>query len=114
MKKINSFFKTSYETFGYFVSDMQLDLQKKNKVYSKLEMNNQQLLKKYPNVNKILESTNPNNLNSKECLALIEILKNLLNQKYIELEEMFFKGQYEMLYTLNRMNYFDKDIDKKS
>lgn len=46
MKKINSFFKTSYETFGYFVSDMQLDLQKKNKVYSKLEMNNQQLLKK--------------------------------------------------------------------
>ena len=43
---MNSFFKTSYETFGYFVSDMQLDLQKKNKVYSKLEMNNQQLLKK--------------------------------------------------------------------
>ena len=114
VKKINSFFKTSYETFGYFVSDMQLDLQKKNKVYSKLEMNNQQLLKKYPNVNKILESTNPNNLNSKECLALIEILKNLLNQKYIELEEMFFKGQYEMLYTLNRMDYFDKDIDNKS
>ena len=106
MKKINSFFKTSYETFGYFVSDMQLDLQKKNKVYSKLEMNNQQLLKKYPNVNKILESSNPNNLNSKECLALIEILKNLLNQK--------FKGQYEMLYTLNRMNYLDKDIDNKS
>ncbi|UKI57335.1 MAG: hypothetical protein L6V81_08315 [Clostridium sp.] len=96
---------------------MQLDLQKeKNKVYSKLEMNNQQLLKKYPNVNKILESTNPNNLNSKECLALIEILKKIfLNQKkYIELEEMFFKGQYEMLYTLNRMNYFDKDIDNKS
>ena len=74
----------------------------------------QLLLKKYPNVNKILESTNPNNLNSKECLALIEILKNLLNQKYIELEEMFFKGQYEMLYTLNRMDYFDKDIDNKS
>ena len=62
----------------------------------------------------LLESTNPNNLNSKECLALIEILKNLLNQKYIELEEMFFKGQYEMLYTLNRMDYFDKDIDNKS
>ena len=34
--------------------------------------------------------------------------------KYIELEEMFFKGQYEMLYTLNRMDYFDKDIDNKS
>ncbi len=114
MKKMKSFFKTSYETFGYFVSDMQLDLQKKNKVYSKLEMTNQQLLKKYPNVNKIIESTNPNNLNSKECLALIEILKNHLTQKYIELEEMFFKGQYEMLYTLNRMNYFDKDIDNKS
>lgn len=31
MKKMNSFFKTSYETFGYFVSDMQLDLQKKIK-----------------------------------------------------------------------------------
>jgi len=46
--------------------------------------------------------------------TLIEILKNLLNQKYIELEEMFFKGQYEMLYTLNRMDYFDKDIDNKS
>ena len=50
MKKMNSFFRMSYETFGYFVSDMQLDLQKKNKVYSKLEMNNQQLLKKYPNI----------------------------------------------------------------
>lgn len=104
-----SYFETCNEHFGYFISNMQLELQKNNKVYLELEQENQRLFREYTNVNKLFESTNPSKLNNDECLALITILNNLLSQKYIEFEEMFFRGQKEMLYTISRMNYFNTD-----
>lgn len=111
-----SYFETCNEYFGYFVSSIQLELKKNNKMYIELEKENKKLFKKYPNVNKLFESINPNELNSKECLALVNILENLLSQKYMELEAMFFKGQKEILYTINRMDSFDanKDTNKES
>jgi hypothetical protein len=107
----NSYFEICNEHFGYFISNMQLNLQKNNKNYLELEKEIQKLFSEYPNVNKMFESTNPCKLNNDECLALISVLTKLLSQKYIELEEMFFKGQKEMLYSINRMNYFDTNED---
>ena len=63
-----------YATFWKFKGDEAIIMGSKGSKKSKtIALRWMKLLKKYPNVNKILESTNPNNLNSKECLALIEI-----------------------------------------
>lgn len=112
MKKKSSYFDMCYETFGYFISNMQLELEKYNKEYKILIDNNNKMRSEYLNVNKIFENSNPKKLNEEECSILIKILENELRIKYIEFEEIFFKGQKEMLYTLLRTDLLNnKDTD---
>ena len=106
MYKINETFLENYcdESFAEFVSDFQVTLGKKNRNYKELNKQKSQLLAKYPNVRKVVESDVCCNLSAKEATALSDYLNLMDSCSTIEQREIFLSGMKEAYYLFRKLN----------
>lgn len=99
-----SFFENCSMEFHSFVSNLSLELRKKNKDYQRVDLENRMLLKEYPKIAYILEEKEINGLNKEECNAMAKYLDNTLFLKLKEYEEVFLKGYQEAYFYFTRCN----------
>lgn len=100
---IDTLYKRSYESFDEMINEALLDAEKNDKTYRKLYNINKKLRHKYPKVFQVFETENPQKLNSQEIDALITIINNETEMKYIMFEKMFMLGNKEAYYYFKRM-----------
>lgn len=107
-----SFFENCSTDFHFMISNISLELRKKDKDYKKVEFENRMILNDYPNINNLLEEKEINGLNKKECVALVNYLDNTLYLKNKEFVEIFLKGYKEAYFYFTRCNLLKDEIDK--
>lgn len=107
-----SFFENCSTDFHFMISNISLELRKKDKDYKKVEFENRMILNDYPNINNLLEEKEINGLNKKECDALVNYLDNTLYLKNKEFVEIFLKGYKEAYFYFTRCNLLKDEIDK--
>jgi len=107
-----SFFENCSTDFHFMISNISLELSKKDKDYKKVEFENRMILNDYPNINNLLEEKEINGLNKKECVALVNYLDNTLYLKNKEFVEIFLKGYKEAYFYFTRCNLLKDEIDK--
>ena len=107
-----SFFENCSTDFHFMISNISLELRKKDKDYKKVEFENRMNLNDYPNINNLLEEKEINGLNKKECVALVNYLDNTLYLKNKEFVEIFLKGYKEAYFYFTRCNLLKDEIDK--
>jgi len=108
-----SFFENCSTEFHSFISNISLELRKKDSNYQKIDLENRIILKKYPKIGNILEEKEIDGLNKEECNAMAEYLDNTLFLKYKELEEIFLRGFREACFYLKRCNLLKEDNENK-
>lgn len=107
-----SFFENCSTDFHFMISNISLELRKKDKDYKKVEFENRMILNDYPNINNLFEEKEINGLNKKECVALVNYLDNTLYLKNKEFVEIFLKGYKEAYFYFTRCNLLKDEIDK--
>lgn len=107
-----SFFENCSTDFHFMISNISLELRKKDKDYKKVEFENRMILNDYPNINNLLEEKEINGLNKKESVALVNYLDNTLYLKNKEFVEIFLKGYKEAYFYFTRCNLLKDEIDK--
>lgn len=99
-----SFFENCSMEFHSLISNISLELRKKDKDYQRVDLENRMLLKDYPKISYILEEKEINGLNKDECNAMARYLDNALFLKSKEFEEVFLKGYQEAYFYFTRCN----------
>lgn len=107
-----SFFENCSTDFHFMISNISLELRKKDKDYQKVELENRIILNEYPNINNLLEEREIDCLNKKECDAMVRYLDNTLFLKNKEFVEIFLKGYKEAYFYFTRCNLLKDEIDK--
>lgn len=107
-----SFFENCSTDFHFMISNISLELRKKDKDYQKIELENRMILNEYPNINDLLEEREIDGLNKKECDALVNYLNNTLYLKNKEFVEIFLKGYKEAYFYFTRCNLLKDGIDR--
>lgn len=100
---IDTLYKRSYDSFDEMINEALLDAEKNDKTYRKLYNINKKLRHKYPRIAQVLETENPQKLNSQEIDSLMTIINNEIEMKYIMFEKMFMLGNKEAYYYFKRM-----------
>lgn len=111
-KMLDTLYDRSIEELEDMINDVLLDSERNDIEYKKLNNNNKILKNKYPKLNDIYEGLNPQELNKEEIDALIKMLDNELNMKYMIYEKIFILGNKEAYYYFKRMGII-KEEDKK-
>lgn len=101
--KLETLYKRSIDAFDDLINDTLLDLEKNHKRYRRLNKINKKIIHRYPRVNKVFETENPQKLNAKEIDSMMTIINNEIEMKYIMYEKMFMLGFKEAYYYFNRM-----------
>lgn len=91
------------KSFGEFVSDIEIDLENRNKDFKKMHDEISEIMNKYPKLRSVYEDEEANDLSKKECNALIQIWNNKIKLKYLVYEEMFYRGNVEAYYYLKKI-----------
>ena len=107
-----SFFENCSTDFHFMISNISLELRKKDKDYQKIELENRMILNDFPNINNLLEEKEIDGLNKKECDALVRYLDNTLYLKNKEFVEIFLKGYKEAYFYFTRCNLLKDGINK--
>ncbi len=102
-EQMNTLFVRSSVEFEEMISDVQLLLYQSNKRYKKISDKIKKLKHSNSKVFEIFENENPKFLNKKDINALITILNNEVELKYMELKEMFMLGNKEAYYYFKRI-----------
>ena len=111
-KSLDTLYKRSFDAFDEMINDVLIDSQKNDQEYKRLNDINKNLRRKYQKLMMIYESENPQKLNQNEIDALITILNNEVQMRYIIYEKMFILGNKEAYYYFKRMGII-KEEDKK-
>ena len=109
-----SFFENCSTEFHSFISNISLELCKKDSDYKNIDLENRLILKKYPNINNIFEEKEIDGLNKEECNAMAEYLDNILLLRYKEFEEIFFKGYREAYFYFKKCDLLKDNNDKNN
>lgn len=107
--ELDTLYKRSYDAFYEMINEVLLDAEKNDKVYRKLYNINKKLRHKYPRIAQVLETKNPQKLNSQEIDSLMTIIDNEIQMKYIMFEKMFMLGNKEAYYYFERMGIIKKE-----
>ena len=107
-----SFFENCSTDFHFMISNISLELRKKDKDYQKIELENRMILNDFPNINNLLDEKEIDGLNKKECDALVRYLDNTLFLKNKEFVEIFLNGYKEAYFYFTRCNLLKDGINK--
>ena len=96
---IESYFEDS---FCEFVSDIFVNLQKKNKNYRNIIDEKEKLLNQYPNLRKLLEDYQSMELSKEEVSALSQILSLIDDKRILQEKELFLMGIREAYFIFKK------------
>ena len=103
------------DSFMPFLGTATKILEIKNPVYRELYAKYNKIIKEYPNVCKILEtSEKAETLNEVETRKLVEALELYYDITYIEKKDVFFQGMREQYFIFANMNVLKKGTDKET
>lgn len=105
MKAFDKTFCETYckETFDEFLSDSIVELSKTNKEYQELLERKHNILDECPKLVKILEDTEPIELNADETRYVRDFEIALIDLATFESKEMFIKGMQEAYYLFKKL-----------
>ena len=97
------FIETYFEDyFGEFISDIFVNLKKKNAEYKNIIAEKEKLLNQFPNLRKLIEDDKSMALSEEEVSALSKVLCLLDDKKIIQEKELFLRGIQEAYYFFKR------------
>ncbi len=103
------------DSFMPFLGTATKILEIKNPVYRELYAKYNKIIKEYPKVCKILEtSEKAETLNEVETRKLVEALELYYDITYIEKKDVFFQGMREQYFIFANMNVLKKGTDKET
>ena len=103
------------DSFMPFLGTATKILEIKNPVYRELYEKYNKIIKEYPKVCKILEtSEKAETLNEVETRKLVEALELYYDITYIEKKDVFFQGMREQYFIFANMNVLKKGTDKET
>ncbi len=97
------FIETYFEDyFGEFISDIFVNLQKKNSRYKNITSEKEKILNEFPKLRKLIEDDECMALSEEEVSALSKVLCLLDDKKMIQEKELFLRGIREAYYFFKR------------
>ena len=97
------FIETYFEDyFGEFISDIFVNLKKKNKEYKNIIAEKEKLLNQYPNLRKLIEDDESMALSEEEVSALSKVLCLFDDKRIIQEKELFLRGIREAYFFFKK------------
>lgn len=106
MDSFNETFFTDFckDSFEEFISEVYVELSKKDSKYKKLMKKRADITQEYINVRRILERDECNALTQKEATALRDYISFADDCRTIEEKTIFLRGMREAYYLFQKMN----------
>lgn len=97
------FYSIINDAFDEYIGHVQYELQLNNLQYKNAMTSINDIIKKYPNIESVIEQQKEVALSIEESKALIEYLNLISTIKDIENREIFFKGGHSAYIYLNKI-----------
>lgn len=109
MDNLESFFETRDDSLWSYMENTIWKMGMENEEYNKLCDEIEQLLNRHPNLRTVLEDERITELSLEDAKALIELKTLYLNQRDIEMENLFYLGGKNLYYYLKKIRVIDNE-----